>query len=570
MRLGSRWLWIVVHLALVMATAVVRGVFLQRDVRRELGDDIQGPLRVAEAQVEAWSRRQIDRASLAAALIAVEPDRRAPAGDAGNESSLARRFDALARVAARDPGYAGAWLTDARGRVLAQHHRDSTVRSSPPTQLARANDPATVPRARLIAHACGVGTSQCADAHAPILAANGLTGWLVLRVAVGDSAFPRLDARARTETARTTLLAREGDSVRVLATASRDTGTVPRAFALDSLPDHIHAALGGQPSGGAATPGLTVERSIYSAAYLPTTGWVLLREMQGDELVGWILLPAASEIALVAAIFLFGYGYLRSRLRIAALHREQEMTRVRADFLAGASHELRTPLANIRLFAELLRKGSLRKGDDAERAVRIIEKEASRLSILVDNILSYVRLRRPTTAPVAPIHPVPTDIARHVGQVAAEFTILAAERGMRVEAAVDGEPLALVDSQALRQVLLNYLDNAMKYGRSGQTVRVGAQAAGDRVRVWVDDEGAGVPASEREKVWTVFHRGEAAERSGIPGSGIGLAVVRDLVTRHGGCVAVETAPGGGARFIAEFPRAEHPERTSRFAVDGSR
>jgi signal transduction histidine kinase len=78
------------------------------------------------------------------------------------------------------------------------------------------------------------------------------------------------------------------------------------------------------------------------------------------------------------------------------------------------------------------------------------------------------------------------------------------------------------------------------------------------VRLWVDDEGPGVPAGERERIWRAFHRGSTAEASAQGGSGIGLAVVRDLVLQAGGTVAIDSAPGGGARFVAELPAAAEP------------
>jgi signal transduction histidine kinase len=152
--------------------------------------------------------------------------------------------------------------------------------------------------------------------------------------------------------------------------------------------------------------------------------------------------------------------------------------------------------------------------------------------------------------------PAATDIARDVEQVVTSFAPLALERGARVVSAVEDVPNALVDSQALRQVLLNFLENAVKYGPPGQTITVGARREGDRVRIWVDDEGPGVAESERADIWNAFQRGRSAERSGQGGSGIGLAVVRDLVLQHGGSVSVDTAPGGGARFVVELPSPE--------------
>ena len=111
--------------------------------------------------------------------------------------------------------------------------------------------------------------------------------------------------------------------------------------------------------------------------------------------------------------------------------------------------------------------------------------------------------------------------------------------------------------RALHQIILSFLDNALKYGPAGQTVRVTATATGTHVRLCVEDEGPGVPAGERSKVWRQFYRLVAGpgdpKAPEVDGTGICLAVVSELVAAYGGRVAIEDAPGGGARFIAELP-----------------
>jgi signal transduction histidine kinase len=113
-------------------------------------------------------------------------------------------------------------------------------------------------------------------------------------------------------------------------------------------------------------------------------------------------------------------------------------------------------------------------------------------------------------------------------------------------------------AESFQQVLLNLLDNAMKYGPAGGAVRVTAALApgapgGGRVRVAVEDEGPGVEPAERERIWEPFRRGARAVGSVAVGSGIGLAVVREIVALHEGRAWVEDAPNGGARFVVELP-----------------
>jgi signal transduction histidine kinase len=118
---------------------------------------------------------------------------------------------------------------------------------------------------------------------------------------------------------------------------------------------------------------------------------------------------------------------------------------------------------------------------------------------------------------------------------------------------VDAEPgaQAHADPDALRQILLNLLDNAVKYGPPGQRVTVAARIRSGELHLWVDDEGPGVSPAERPEVWEPYRRLPGG--ASASGCGIGLSVVRDLVALHGGRVAVEDAPGGGARFRCVFP-----------------
>jgi signal transduction histidine kinase len=103
----------------------------------------------------------------------------------------------------------------------------------------------------------------------------------------------------------------------------------------------------------------------------------------------------------------------------------------------------------------------------------------------------------------------------------------------------------------------------VKYGPAGQTVAIGVAPAGEhRVRVWVDDEGPGITSRERDRIWEPFYRLERDAQSAVAGSGIGLAVVRDLITQQGGSVSVEDAPSGGARFVIELPRSDRSPSTS--------
>jgi signal transduction histidine kinase len=233
------------------------------------------------------------------------------------------------------------------------------------------------------------------------------------------------------------------------------------------------------------------------------------------------------------------------------LRREYELARLRSDFISSISHELRTPLAQVRMFAETLLLGRVRSEQEARRSLEIIDQEARRLTHLVENVLQFSRAERN----LARLAPEPTDIAAHIRETAESFAPIAAARQVQIRLELTEGIVATVDRGALRQTLLNLLDNAVKYGPSGEVVTIGSARVADDVRIWVEDRGPGITERERDRIWDAFYRLQRDANSAIAGSGIGLAVVRQLIRQHGGSVWVEDAANGGARFIVELPGA---------------
>jgi len=233
---------------------------------------------------------------------------------------------------------------------------------------------------------------------------------------------------------------------------------------------------------------------------------------------------------------------------IVQLRREQELGRLRGDFVASVSHELRTPLAQIRMFTETLLLGRVRSDQERHRSLEILDQEARRLSHLVDNLLHVARGERNHLR----LHPEDTDLGLLVHQVIEGFIPLAAARRMTVTSRIADTVPARIDPGALRQILLNLLDNAVKYGSPGSAIRVTLEKEPGSARILVEDSGPGVPAGSRERIWERFVRLDRDIQSSVAGSGIGLAIVRELVVAQGGRCWVEDADGG-ARFVVELP-----------------
>ena len=281
-----------------------------------------------------------------------------------------------------------------------------------------------------------------------------------------------------------------------------------------------------------------------------------------------------SRLPLLLALFGLTAGLVAAA--IFQLRRARRLTRLRSDFVSQVSHELRTPLTQIRMFAETLRLGRVRSEAESERSLEIIDRESRRLGHLVENILQFSRGERGTlelTRTVQPLAPL-------IREVIEELAPLLESRDVRVRfAGNDGDAVrSAVDAGAFCQILLNLLDNAVKYGPKGQEIRLEmsgplASRVGPRVRLAIDDQGPGVPRRDRDRIWQSFRRLERDRTNAVAGTGIGLAVVRELVERHGGRAWVEGGTRGGARFVVELPceppavsaavaMALEPERTS--------
>ena len=238
--------------------------------------------------------------------------------------------------------------------------------------------------------------------------------------------------------------------------------------------------------------------------------------------------------------------------------RAAELARTRSDFVASVSHELRTPLAQVLLFGETLSFGRMTTRREVRRAADIIVGETRRLMQLVDNVLLFGRGERstgPKPSESVSLAPLVRDVLTAFGPIAAAADVTLGAHHLE-------DCVVPADAAELRQVLLNLLDNAVKYGPRGQTVTVGLARIGERgtevARVWVEDEGPGIPPADRERVWEPFVRLTRDLETETAGSGIGLAVVSQIVRRHGGMARIQATPAGGACVVVELPDASAP------------
>jgi len=230
---------------------------------------------------------------------------------------------------------------------------------------------------------------------------------------------------------------------------------------------------------------------------------------------------------------------------------ERVLDKLRDDFVATASHELRTPLAAIYGAAKTLRREDALDEEAVEHLMAIISSESERLAQVVDDILFASHLDSGrlqfASAPVD-VRALVTDVVESVQlQVNSGVTI-------DVEAPPNGLPGVAVDPMKLRRVLLNLLENAIKYSPEGGPV-VLRVTAGEKgcLRLQVHDEGLGIPRAEQERIFDKFYRADPQLARGVGGTGLGLYICRELVQRMGGQIEVESEPGRGSTFTVEFP-----------------
>lgn len=226
------------------------------------------------------------------------------------------------------------------------------------------------------------------------------------------------------------------------------------------------------------------------------------------------------------------------------LTRLKKLERTRKEFVANVSHELRTPLAIIQGFVESLRGGA--KDDPAlnARFLEIIDRNVRRLSLLIQDLLVLSELESGR----ARITLEPVKLAAAVGEVTEDFKARAADRNVTVVNEVGGV-FAMADPNRLYQVLGNLVDNAIKYGQAGGTVRISARPAErGSVEVAVADDGPGLPAEALDRVFERFYRVDKGRSRDAGGTGLGLAIVKHLVQALGGRVWVESELGRGAVF----------------------
>ena len=230
------------------------------------------------------------------------------------------------------------------------------------------------------------------------------------------------------------------------------------------------------------------------------------------------------------------------------------LERIRKDFVANVSHEIRTPLTSIRGYAEALSDGALADPELAKSFLGIISTSADRLSRLVNDLLELSRLESGTVD----LRLAPIELGSLSDRLREEFSDRLSQKEMRLETDFSRPFTFVSDESLLHLVLVNLLDNAIKYSSPGSSLRLGATMGESGVQIEVEDRGMGIPEEELPRIFERFYRVDRSRSPAVPGTGLGLSIVRHVMTLLSGRVAVKSALGKGTTVSLHLPSRSLP------------
>lgn len=286
------------------------------------------------------------------------------------------------------------------------------------------------------------------------------------------------------------------------------------------------------------------------APYLPhwqVATYVLDSPLTARSGQSFFLLSVLLLSIFVAAIILGG------ALLTWQAHRNMTSAQQKTSFVSNVSHELKTPLTSIRMFAELLQEDRIKDPTKKVHYLKVIVAESQRLTRLVNNVLDFSRLEQGRKQ----YHLKEIEISRYLRYIVETQRLRVQEAGMLLDNRIpETEYKIQSDEDAVEQVFLNLLDNAIKYAAEGEEVTIDITPRKHQLQVRVMDRGPGVPAKHRSRIFEKFHRVDSSLTSRHPGSGLGLSIARTIMRDLKGDLLYEPREGGGSIFTVLIPFQE--------------
>jgi signal transduction histidine kinase len=265
-----------------------------------------------------------------------------------------------------------------------------------------------------------------------------------------------------------------------------------------------------------------------------------IEQLTGKEKRLYLMLFAGIIVVMLIGIILM----------VRAVIHESEISRLKSEFVSNVSHELKTPLALIRMFGETLDSGIVTDEKKRRKFYSIIRKESERLTHLINNVLDFSRM----DAGVKEYNFRETDLVEVVRNSLEVYKFQISDNGFNIESDLPDESINLkIDRDAISQVLLNLLNNAVKYSDKGKYIGIKVSKNSDFAMITVTDHGVGISKEELKKIFDKFYRVSTARTKETRGSGLGLTLSKHIVEAHGGTIEVESEVGKGSRFTVVLP-----------------
>jgi signal transduction histidine kinase len=356
------------------------------------------------------------------------------------------------------------------------------------------------------------------------------------------------------------------------------TGTLAKALPVEKFGAFI-------PSPGLGAPGVAIRRGIdYDAvasllAAPPGPETPLLRPelerlgyesalplpLGGDGRPGWLFvgrkksgLKLGDEDRELLETLAGELGAALRRVRLqdevayerASREKLEADGRLKTEFISSVSHELRTPMSSLQSISELLKSGRVADTTQRVHLLDLMAGECNRLGRYLHNVLDFGRIEQDAKR----YEIRETDLRPVVADVVEIVKWAVADEGLDFKVEIPDVPVRTeADPDAVRQALLNLVDNAVKYGGKRKRVLVRLARTADGAEISVRDNGIGIPAADRERIFEAFYRSPEAARHDPKGVGLGLMIVKHVMDAHGGAVTVESEPGRGTTFTLKFP-----------------
>ncbi|MFH1404310.1 MAG: ATP-binding protein [Candidatus Altiarchaeota archaeon] len=229
---------------------------------------------------------------------------------------------------------------------------------------------------------------------------------------------------------------------------------------------------------------------------------------------------------------------------------EKKLDTIKSNFISNVSHELKSPLGLISGYVDVLAE---RISDEGQaELISVVKSNVQRLNNLVNSILDLSRLESGKITFNKKSH----DANETLNSIVSEFNQVLSKKELSISLDLAPKSMVFGDSHRLRQVFSNLLENAVKFSEKGGSIRLSSRITDDGVRFSISDEGCGIPSNEVEDIFKKFHRAEKSIMDGTSGTGIGLAIAKDIVLAHGGRIYVDSVPGKGSTFHVLLPKGD--------------